>query len=510
MCELCKAGLAQPQPQPHASRPGKMTSRRGFLRGALASAAATAFLPAFLARPAAAQGLPAGVGDPGRRTLIKGGHILSQDAAIGDFTGDLLLEGAKILDLAPAIDAPDALVIDAAGRIVLPGFIDTHHHQFETSLRSYLPDGIMFGDPTRPGAATYLDNILGIFSKLYRPEDVYIAQLFGGLSQLDAGVTTVLDVSQIHHSPAHSDAVVEGMQAVGRRGVFGYFEDYGPGLQYPQDARRLRDQYFGSDDQLLSMLMGGEVYLPGVDPMVLWNLGKELDLMVGLHVVGSLGMQETMDRLIPHYTDRHLFIHMTGMSDAAWDRAKEVGAHISLSVPIEMQMRHGMPPIQKAIDMGMAPALSVDVECTMTADFFTQMRSTLTLQRALANQIALDQGPEAAPALLSSREVLEFATINGAKALRLDHKTGSLTPGKEADILLLDATALNVAPLNNAAGAVVTLMERSNVETVLVAGQIRKWQGALVGQDIPALRDRIIASRDYLFDAAGVAVPLFD
>ncbi|ADO42654.1 Melamine deaminase [Ketogulonicigenium vulgare Y25] len=108
------------------------------------------------------------------------------------------------------------------------------------------------------------------------------------------------------------------------------------------------------------------------------------------------------------------------------------------------------------------------------------------------------------------REVLEFATINGAKGLRLDHKTGSLTPGKEADIILLDATALNVAPLNNAPGAVVTLMERSNVETVLVAGQIKKWQGALIGQDIAALRDQIIASRDYLFEAAGVEVPLFD
>ncbi|WP_319517671.1 amidohydrolase family protein [uncultured Martelella sp.] len=501
MCELCKAGM---------NLHGASTSRRNFLRGAFASAATAAFLPAFLSRPAAAQEMPAGVGEAGRRTLIKGGHVLSQDPTIGDFTGDVLLEGARILEVAPSIDAGDAEVIDAAGRVVMPGFIDTHHHQFETALRSYLPNGIMFADPTRPGEPTYLDDILGKFSKVYRPEDVYIAQLFGGLSQLDAGVTTVLDVSQIHHSPEHSNAVIEGMQAVGRRGVFGYFEGYGPDLRYPQDARRIRDEYFASDDQLLSMLMGGEVYLPGVDPMELWNIGRDLDLMVGLHVVGSLGMRETMDKLIPHYTDKHLFIHMTGMSDAAWDRAQEVGAHISLSVPIEMQMRHGMPPIQKAIDMNMAPALSVDVECTMTADFFTQMRGAMTLQRALANQVALEDGPENAPALLHARDVLEFATVNGAKALKLDHKTGSLTPGKEADVILLDATALNVAPINNAPGGVVTLMERSNVETVLVAGQIKKWKGALVGQNIPALREQITASRDYLFETADVEIPLFD
>jgi 5-methylthioadenosine/S-adenosylhomocysteine deaminase len=501
MCELCNVGLLHRQPG---------TTRRNFMRTAMASAAAAAFLPGFMSRPAAAQTTPAGVGAPGRRTLIKGGHILSLDAAIGDFTGDVLIEGTKILEVAPSIDAGDAAQIDATGRVVMPGFVDTHHHQFETALRSYLPNGIMFPDPTRPGAANYLEDILGKFSKVYRPEDVYIAQLFGGLSQLDAGVTTVLDVSQIHHSPAHSDAVIEGMKAVGRRGVFGYFEGYGPDLAYPQDARRIRDTYFGTDDQLLSMLMGGEVYLPDVDPLNLWNLAKELDLMVGLHVVGSLGMQETMDRLIPHYTDKHLFIHMTGMSDQAWDRAKEVGAHVSLSVPIEMQMRHGMPPIQKAIDMGMEPSLSVDVECTMTADFFTQMRGAITLQRAMANQIALEQGPTEAPALLDAHEVIKFATINGAKGLKLDHKAGSLTPGKEADIILLDANALNVAPLNNAAGAVVTLMDRSNVESVLVAGQIKKWKGTLVGQDIPALRDKIVASRDYLFETAEVDIPLFD
>lgn len=486
------------------------STRRGFLRSTLGGAAATLLLPAAFKARAQAQTLPAGIGTAGRRTLIKGGYILSMDPTVGDLTGDVLIEGSKILEIAAKIDAPDAAVIEAQGRVVMPGFIDTHHHQFETALRSFLPNGIMFPDPTREGEPDYLSDILGKFSKVYRPEDVFTSQVFGGLSQLDAGVTTVLDVSQVHHSAEHSEALIEGLETTGRRAVFGYFEGYGDNLEYPGGARRIRDQHFASDDQLLTMLMGGEVYLPGVDPLELWNLGKELDLQIGLHAVGSLGMQETMDRLIPHYTDRHLFIHMTGMSDAAWNRAQEVGAHVSLSVPIEMQMRHGFPPIQKAIDMGMDPSLSVDVETTMSADFFTQMRSTITLQRAMANQKALENAPENAPALLQASEVLKFATINGAKGLRLDHKTGSLTPGKEADIILLDATALNVAPLNNAPGAVVTLMERSNVETVLVAGEVKKWQGELLGHDIAALRDSIMASRDYLFSAAGVDMRLFD
>ncbi|WP_116086499.1 amidohydrolase family protein [Tropicimonas sp. IMCC34011] len=495
MCKLCRS--AGP-------------NRRSFLKFAAAGAAATAALPTFLSGPAAAQSLPQGVGQQGRRTLIRGGHVMSMDPAIGDFErGDVLLEGSRILEIAPSIDAPDAAVIEAGGRIVMPGFIDTHHHQFETALRSFLPNGIMYATPEREGARNYLDDILGKLSVVYRPDDVYISELFGGISQLDAGVTTVHDVSQIHHSPAHSDAAIRGLRDAGRRGVFGYFEGYGADAQYPQDARRIRDEHFSSDDQMLTMIMGGEAYLPDVDPLDLWRLGQELDLPIALHVVGSLGMAETMDRLIPHFTDRHLFIHMTGMSDAAWQRTREVGAHVSLSVPIEMQMRHGMPPIQKALDMGIAPSLSVDVECTMTADFFTQMRGAMTLQRAFANQAALE-GAEDAPTLLTSRDVLEFATVNGAKDLWLDHKVGSLSPGKEADIILLDAEALNVAPLNNAPGAVVNLMERSNVETVLSAGEIRKWKGEMVGFDLLALTDQITRSRDYLFETAGIERSLFD
>ena len=190
--------------------------------------------------------------------------------------------------------------------------------------------------------------------------------------------------------------------------------------------------------------------------------------------------------------------------------------------------------------MGMEPSLSTDVECTLTADFFTQMRSCMNLQRMLVNQMILDSPngnqnlpnpldwglPESAvnrsrpfpywptppagiPAPLTTRDVLRYATMNGAKALRLDTKTGSLTPGKEADIIILDATAINVAPLNQVPGAVVSLMERTNVETVIVAGKIRKWKGELLDVDLPHLRQQLEASRDYIFTKAGVAQDLF-
>ena len=99
--------------------------------------------------------------------------------------------------------------------------------------------------------------------------------------------------------------------------------------------------------------------------------------------------------------------------------------------------------------------------------------------------------------------------MNGAKALRLDGKTGSLTPGKEADILILDATAFNVAPLKSVPGAVVSLMDRCNVETVIVAGKVRKWKGRLLDVDLAGFARSSMPRATTLFSAAAIPQNLF-
>jgi cytosine/adenosine deaminase-related metal-dependent hydrolase len=262
-------------------------------------------------------------------------------------------------------------------------------------------------------------------------------------------------------------------------------------------------------------------------PRAVEQIGRGLGLQVAAHILSPFGMRPTFDLLAQgHGGDSgtlglgpdNLFVHMTGMSDLAWQNVKDVGAQVSLAVPIEMNMRHGMPPILKTLSLGIEPSLSSDVEVTLTADFFTQMRSTMNLQRALVNQMILEPQlgvvdwptpPPGTPALLTTRDVLRFATMTGATDLRLDHKTGSLTPGKEADIIILDATAINVAPLNQVPGAVVSLMDRTNVETVIVAGKVRKWKGQLLDVDLPRLRDKLESSRDHIFAAAGIRQDLF-
>src|SRR4051812_30911277 len=559
MCILCDQG----RPQNHAR---SQLGRRDFLKASTASAAAAAGMSLFSA-PARAHDddhddPPQDHGKRGRRYVIRGGHVMTMDAAVkggnkfGEFaSADVLVEGKKILAVGPDLTAGGAAEIDARGKIVMPGFIDTHHHQFETALRSFLANGILINDGSGSASAnpTYFEYILLTFAPVYRPEDVYINELFGGLAQLDDGVTTVHDVSQIHHSPEHSDAAIKALFDTGRRAAFGFFESAGanilgtnPGNKYPTDAPRIKKQWFSSPDQLVHMIMGGEVYLSDETTQQSWTIGRQLGLQVAAHILSPFGIRPTMDALAKGQGGSqhnigigpdNLFIHMTGMSDDAWKRVKEAGAQVSIAFPIEMNMRHGMPPIIRMQQMGLEPSLSTDVEVTMTADFFTQMRVAMNLQRMIVNQMTLDKPngnqnlpdprnwelpqtaitsntvpgfaywpkpPAGVPAPLAARDVLRFATINGAKGLRLDKKTGSLTPGKEADIIILDATAPNVFPVNNVPGAVVSLMERTNVETVIVAGKVRKWKGRLLGVDLAHLRRQIEDSRDFIFSKAGV------
>ncbi len=565
MCHLCDL----------RRRKNHFGSRRNFLKGVAAAGLAAGTPSLFAARPARADigDMPQNSGNPGRRYVIRGGAVMTMDPSMpnkGEFAqADVLVEGKKILAVGPNLHGGGADEIDATGRIVMPGFVDTHHHQFETALRSFLADGLLISDPGSgpSGTTTYFEYILLTFAPVYRPQDVYINELFGGLSQLDDGVTTVHDVSQIHYSPQHSDAAVQALFDTGRRAAFGYFEGAGqgiipspPGYAYPQDAYRLHNTFFRSTDQLVTMIMGGEVYIGQPTYTKAWSIGRDIGIPVAAHILSPFGIRPILDALADGTGGNNtitgkplligsdnLFIHMTGMSDKGWKAVHDNGAQVSIAFPIEMNMRHGMPPILRMQSLStpthpFEPALSVDVECTLTADFFTQMRSAMNLQRVLVNQMTLDSPntvpgqnlpnpldwglppsantvsgnfpywpplPSGVPQPLTTRDVLRYATINGAKALGLDKKTGTLTPGKEADIIILDATRINVAPLNQVPGAVVSLMDRTNVETVIVAGKVRKWKGQLLDVDLDRLRSQLQASRDHIFQAAGIPQNLF-
>jgi cytosine/adenosine deaminase-related metal-dependent hydrolase len=467
-----------------------LPGRRDFLKSGAAGFAAS-MMPMPPADPSAGAQAGRGITTGGNsRILLKGGTVLTLDRAIGDFeTADVLIEGAKIAAVGRDLKA-EAQTIDASHMIVMPGFVDTHHHQYETILRSILADGIL------NGPRSYTSDIQGIFTPAYRPEDARISELVASLSQINAGVTTGVDTSQVSHTPEHTDACIDGLREAGRRTLFAYSNGVGPAARYPQDIRRLRTQYFSSNDQLLTLAMGG-----GLDPAT-WALARQVGAPIVNHVVGNTAALEAMGKSGLMKADNE-YIHCTQLSETAWKLIADTGGHVSIATAIEMQMRHGMPPIQQAIDHGITPSLSVDVETNMAADMFTVMRSTFTLQRALLNERVIAGEPNL-PALLTCRQVLEMGTIQGARDSHLDHKIGTLTPGKDADIIMLRTDTINVMPVNNAAGAVVTLMDTSNVDTVFIAGKLMKRNGQLVGVDLAKIRREVEAARVAVLTRAGV------
>jgi 5-methylthioadenosine/S-adenosylhomocysteine deaminase len=260
--------------------------------------------------------------------------------------------------------------------------------------------------------------------------------------------------------------------------------------QYPQDIVRLRKQYFSSDDQLLTLALGNATNADH------WKLARSVGAPIVSHIV-DMSTLEPMAKAGLMGADNE-YIHCTRSgNETLWKTIADTGGKVSIAPAIEMQMRHGMPPIQTALDHGIRPSLSVDVECNMTADMFSIMRTAYTLQRALINQRAL-AGERNLPTLVTCRDVIEFATLSGARVAHLDSKVGTLTPGKEADIIMLATDRINTFPLNNVPGTIVTLMDTCNVENVFVAGKVVKWQGKLVGVDLKRLRGDIEKSRDGL------------
>ncbi|HLQ92462.1 MAG TPA: amidohydrolase family protein [Xanthobacteraceae bacterium] len=488
-------------PSDHINTPAdthnhEANSRRDFLLAGAGIVGAAAAAP-LLSAPAEAQvndnDLTTALSRP--RILIKGGVVLSLDRAVGDFAqGDVLIEDGTIRDVGPGITASDAAVINAANHIVIPGFVDTHHHFYQGILRNILPNGLLNPD--------YQRDISNTLTAAYLPDDVYAGSLITALGMIDHGTTTAVDTSQVQHTRAHTDASIRALQESGLRVVYAYSRGTGPAAQFPQDVMRLARTTFSSKSQLLTLALG-----TGLDE-TMFRAAREAGVPTVSHGVNNNTEQAlfALNRagLLKPGDE---YIHCTHLSDAAWKLIKDTGGHVSLAVPIEMAMGHGLPPIQDALDHGIRPSLSSDVDVTMAQDPFTVMRAAFTLQRLGVLQRART-GAQNLPPLLTCRDVLEFATIEGARCTGLDNKVGTLTPGKDADIVLLKADRLNVWPLNNAAGAVVNLMNPSNVETVFIAGKPRKWRGNLVGVSVPRMLRLAAQARDGVVRRSGFKLDL--
>jgi cytosine/adenosine deaminase-related metal-dependent hydrolase/ribose/xylose/arabinose/galactoside ABC-type transport system permease subunit len=438
---------------------------------------------------------------PSARKLIRGGLVLSLDSQVGDLaTGDVLIDGETILAVGPGLANGEVEEIDASGMIVMPGFVDTHRHIWEGLLRN------IGTDVPLEGRVGYISFVLHKLAPAYRPQDAYVGNLVSALGAIDAGITTLLDWSHIQGSPEHTDAVIQALDDSGLRAVFAYgFPWWGKWEErQPSWFVRAATQHFSSNDQRLTLALAapGPEFTDFEVTRDHWKLARETGARITTHVgVGSYGL----DGKVQEFGEAGLlgpdttYIHCTTLNDTEIQMIVDTGGTVSLASPVEMMMGHGMPPIQKFLDRGLRPSLSVDVETNVPSDLFNQMRSVLALQRALATA---DGKPP-----LSTREVLELATIEGAKANGLDSKVGTLTPGKQADIVMLRTDRLNVTPLNDPATAVVAGMDTSNVDTVLIAGRVMKRHGTLMHVDWPAVHSAAAESRDHVIAKSGFKLP---
>jgi len=449
------------------------------------------------------------------RILIRGGHVISMDPEIGDLPHtDILIEDDKIAAIGPDIgigleELATTHIVNAVGRIVIPGFVDTHRHTWETCVRGCAPDATL---------DDYFVEVLDTFAPRYRAQDVYAGTLVGALECLNAGITTLVDWSHINNTPEHPDAAIQALGEAGIRAQYAYgsantsLADYwvDSKIAIPaHDVYRIRDTYFaaGGVDRSGLITMALAARGPGFcQPDVVrteWRIADELDLPITVHVgMGRLGGRYAMVKQLSDLgllRDRTTYVHSCYLSDEEWRMVADSGGTVSIAPQAELQMGHGWPPVMKAIEHGLEPGLSTDVVTSVPGDLFTQMRAAFAAERARVNAESWLTDTPVPGSMPRARDMLTLATINGAKLAGLGSRTGSLTPGKQADVVIIDATALNIAPVLDPVAAVVLSADTSNVETVIVGGVIRKLDGGLVA-DTDRARAIVESSRDYLLD----------
>lgn len=433
--------------------------------------------------------------------LIRAAHVLTQDPARGVLSpGEVLVQDGRITQVGVRLQAPQAQVLDFSDGIALPGLIDTHRHTWQSALRHRLGDVDFAG---------YGCQMLRGLGPLYRAEDIHAGNLLGCLAALDAGTTTLLDWSHALNTPEHADAAIAALHESGIRGVFAHGWSRSDGrnwtrastLRHPEDIVRVRREVLGSDDALVTLAMaarGPEMTTADVVRQD-FALARQLGIRLSMHAgTGDFGPQfraiEQMARdglLGPDLT----LIHVCTSSDAELRAMADHGVTACMGPQVEMTLSGcGVPALGRLLRVGIRPSLSGDTETTGSGDLFTQMRFALACERLVASNGLRDH---AAPPVRVS-DLLDFATVEGARALGLQHRIGSLTPGKDADLILLRGDDLNLVPVSDPVGAIVLAAHPGNVDTVLVRGELRKRAGRLLGVDVAAVRERARASRDHI------------
>ncbi|RQG92679.1 S-adenosylhomocysteine deaminase [Natrarchaeobius halalkaliphilus] len=445
--------------------------------------------------------------------LIRNGTVVSLDPDIGQLEeADVLIDDGEIVEIGHGLTASNAREIDASGQIVLPGFVDSHIHLAQTQVRGIAGDWSLMGE--------YFEHMLGNITGLYQPEDMYLGGLFGALEKLHTGTTTALDWSY-PNSLEHAERAVDALQDSGLRAVYTYGPpgDDAAKWWFESDVglpdQHIRELYAEkiSDDDLLSLALGlrGPDFCTDETARTDLELARDLGALSTIHMGAALwpssvysedyqGFGCIQDMLGPDVN----VAHGNHFTQEDIDYAVEQGVSFSSSPEVEMQMGHGIPVTEKVINAGGRPAWGVDVCSNISGDMGSQMRIGMQVQRMFDNQKILEGNEEVTEVSVSCRDTLEMATIEGARALGLEDEIGTLTPGKRADIITVEQNDFLTAPSHSPIQTAVFQSYPSNINTVLVDGEVVKRDGELTSSLVEEEFDRFVESGRQLVDEAGL------
>lgn len=430
------------------------------------------------------------------RTVIRGGSVLTLGARTPNFTeADVLVEDGRVVELGPALRARGAESIDATESIIMPGFVDTHRHAWKSLFRN-------LREELRSGGTLASASVYGPH---YHPDDVYAATLVGLLGAAEAGITTVVDWADIPSGEEYVDAALEAHADAGLRTVFALaspeWTDRASGIA--ETLGRL------SAGERTTIALGSAESSRDIAAVEAeWAVARRLGLRIHAHagtdpatsgLIAELGALRLLG-------DDVTLVHCSMLDATDLDAIAASGAKVSLAPASEMAIGLGAPPIQGLIDRGIRPGLGVDQAALAPGDIFAAMRSANSMQHAASFDLKL-AGKAGIPSLLSTREVIRYATSDGARVAGLGDVTGSIEPGKRADILVLRADRPNIHPVNDPIGAVVWGMDTSNVDWVLVGGEPLVRDGEL-SADSARARELAMAAQRRVAEAAGLTAGL--
>jgi cytosine/adenosine deaminase-related metal-dependent hydrolase len=455
-------------------------SRRTMLKGATALGTLVAASPEVFAQAVSRSATgPAAPLPPRREFVIRAATVLTMDLSLGDFaTGDVHVRDGAIVAVAPRIEAPNVQVIEGRGMICMPGIVDTHWHLWTSLFRPFVR-----ADVNETGYFP-VSNRLG---QLMTPEDSYRSVILGIAEALSAGVTTVHNWAHNVRSPEHADAELSAMRDAGIRGRFAYGPAQGMPDDQPMDlaglARAKRDWMPGDGMLTLgicsrnigAMSIGGAARGTLTIEMAKkdWGGARALGLPITVHTSGPspIKLLEEAGLLGPDVQLVHPLL--TTPEERAILKARGVSYSTAPTGEARRPSSVGVIQLGELLEAGVKVSLSTDHTTNYNCDPFVAMRILFALhQHRIGDKIPL-----------TVKRLVQLATLDGAVDLGIAEKTGSLTPGKRADIILVRTTDINMTPVGDPYEALVSLAQPTNVDTVIVDGRILRQAGKFTALD---------------------------